>query len=53
MPVRVVHTRMAFRGAVAVVHLARDLSQQLLHGLVKVFVVVVDPSIRTRRSVAA
>ena len=41
MPVGAVHTRIAFREAVAVIGLACDLSQQFLHRLVKVFVVAV------------
>ena len=41
MPVGVVHVCIAFREAVAVVRLARYISQQFLHGLVKVFLAVV------------
>lgn len=39
MPVNVVHARIAFREAVAVVRLACDVYQQFFHRLVKVFVV--------------
>jgi hypothetical protein len=41
MPVSIVHACIALRKAVAVVRMAGDISQQFLHGLVKVFVAVV------------